>query len=114
MLVSLTWTGSPSTLDQPQPDGTGGGGLEFLSAPSSSGRGAPRLFQPPSPWARGPLATDRQAAVESLVQAAGGKVVAMYGTAANGPGAMVIFDVSDPDMASDNGRRCCGRSTRRQ
>jgi len=44
--------------------------------------------------------TDRQAAVESVVKAAGGKLVAMYGHAVHGPGFMVIFDVPDPDMAS--------------
>ncbi len=42
---------------------------------------------------------DRQAAVKQTIEAAGGKLVAMYGMAANGPGAMVIFDVPDPDMA---------------
>ena len=43
--------------------------------------------------------TDRQAAVEQLLSAAGGKLVAMYGRATNGPGVMVIFDVTDPAMA---------------
>jgi uncharacterized protein with GYD domain len=43
--------------------------------------------------------TDRRAAVEELVKAAGGKLVAMYSRASNGPGAMVIFDVPDPAMA---------------
>ena len=43
--------------------------------------------------------TDRRAAVEQLIAAAGGKLIAMYGRAANGPGAMVIFDVPDPAMA---------------
>jgi uncharacterized protein with GYD domain len=43
--------------------------------------------------------TDRRAALEEVVQAAGGKLVAMYGRAANGPGALVIFDVPDPAMA---------------
>jgi len=43
--------------------------------------------------------TDRRAAVEQLLAAAGGKLVAMYGRAANGPGAMVIFDVPDPAVA---------------
>lgn len=43
--------------------------------------------------------TNRQAAVQQLVEAAGGKLVAMYGRVANGPGVMVIFDVSDPEMA---------------
>jgi uncharacterized protein with GYD domain len=43
--------------------------------------------------------TDRRAAVEQLLEAAGGKLVAMYGRASNGPGAMVIFNVPDPAMA---------------
>jgi uncharacterized protein with GYD domain len=43
--------------------------------------------------------TDRRAAVEELITAAGGKLIAMYGRATNGPGAMVIFDVPDPAMA---------------
>ncbi len=38
--------------------------------------------------------TNRQAAVEQLLSAAGGKLVAMYGRATNGPGVMVIFDVT--------------------
>ena len=42
--------------------------------------------------------TNRQAAVEQLLSAAGGKLVAMYGRATNGPGAMVIFD-ADPGSA---------------
>ena len=42
--------------------------------------------------------TDRQAAAEQLIAAAGGKLVAMYGLP-NGPGVMVIFDVADPAMA---------------
>ena len=43
--------------------------------------------------------TNRREAVEQLVQAAGGKVIAMYGTMRNGPGAMLIFDVTDPASA---------------
>lgn len=43
--------------------------------------------------------TNRQAAVEQLLSAAGGKLVAMYGRAGTGPGVMVIFDVADPAMA---------------
>src|SRR5579864_3965609 len=43
--------------------------------------------------------TNRQAAVEQLLSAAGGKLVAMYGRASSGPGVMVIFDVADPGMA---------------
>ena len=42
---------------------------------------------------------NRQAAVTQLLEAAGGKLVSMYGTGAAGPGVMVIFDVTDPDMA---------------
>ena len=43
--------------------------------------------------------TNRREAAEKLVEAAGGKVIAMYGTVRNGPGAMLIFDVADPSMA---------------
>ena len=42
--------------------------------------------------------TNRREAVEKLVNAAGGKLVAMYGTIAEGPGAMVIFE-ADPAVA---------------
>ena len=44
--------------------------------------------------------TNRQAAVEKLLAAAGGKLVSMYGRTTTGPGVMIIFDVTDPDMAS--------------
>ena len=43
--------------------------------------------------------TNRREAVEKLVNAAGGKLVDMYGTMAEGPGAMVIFD-ADPLAAA--------------
>ena len=43
--------------------------------------------------------SDRRAAVEQMLAAADGKLVAMYGRASNGPGVMVIFDVPDPAMA---------------
>ena len=43
--------------------------------------------------------TDRRAAVTQMLEAAGGKVIEMYGISGNGPGAMVIFDVPDPEMA---------------
>jgi uncharacterized protein with GYD domain len=39
--------------------------------------------------------TNRREAVEKMLTAAGGKLVAMYGTIAEGPGAMVIYDI-DP------------------
>ena len=43
--------------------------------------------------------TNRRDAVEKLVTAAGGKLVAMYGTTVDGPGAMVIVDV-DPGVGA--------------
>ncbi len=42
--------------------------------------------------------TNRREAVEKLVTAGGGKLVAMYGTITEGPGAMAIFD-ADPSVA---------------
>lgn len=44
-------------------------------------------------------AVSRVAAVTKLVEAAGGKLVAMYSTVLDGPGVMVIFDVPDPASA---------------
>jgi uncharacterized protein with GYD domain len=43
--------------------------------------------------------TNRRDAVEKLVTAAAGKLVAMYGTMVDGPGAMVIVDV-DPGVGA--------------
>ena len=43
--------------------------------------------------------TNRRAAIEQVIAAAGGKVIAMYGKASNGPGVLLIFDVPDPAMA---------------
>ena len=43
--------------------------------------------------------TDRRAAVEHLLSAAGGKLVCMFSRAATGPGVLLIFDVPDPAMA---------------
>src|SRR5262249_38232258 len=43
--------------------------------------------------------TNRRDALEKLVKAAGGKVVAMYGTMVDGPGAMAIVDV-DPGVGA--------------
>jgi uncharacterized protein with GYD domain len=42
--------------------------------------------------------TNRREAVEKLLAAAGGKLVSMYGTIAEGPGVMVIFD-AEPAVA---------------
>ena len=43
--------------------------------------------------------TNRRDALEKLVNAAGGKLVAMYGTMVDGPGAMAILDV-DPGVGA--------------
>jgi len=43
--------------------------------------------------------TDRKAAFEKLVAAAGGKVLSFYFTLAEGPGAITVFDV-DPVAAA--------------
>jgi uncharacterized protein with GYD domain len=43
--------------------------------------------------------TNRVEAVKQLLEAAGANLVSMYSTVAEGPGAMVIFEVSDPEMA---------------
>ncbi|MDE2006585.1 MAG: GYD domain-containing protein [Rhodospirillales bacterium] len=44
--------------------------------------------------------TNRQAAAQQLVEAAGGKLIAFYGRPIRGPGILAIFDVGDPDMAA--------------
>jgi uncharacterized protein with GYD domain len=46
--------------------------------------------------------TNRRDEFEKLVKAAGGKVVAMYGTMTDGPGALAIFD-ADPGVAASVG-----------
>jgi uncharacterized protein with GYD domain len=43
--------------------------------------------------------SNRKEAAGNLVKAAGGKLVEFFHTAAKGPGALVIFDVPDPQMA---------------
>lgn len=43
--------------------------------------------------------TSRYEAAKHLIEAAGGKLISMYSTAANGPGVLVIFDVPDPGAA---------------
>lgn len=42
----------------------------------------------------------RYEVAKNLIEAAGGKLTAMYSTAASGPGALMIFDLTDPDAAS--------------
>ena len=55
-------------------------------------------YTPKALDAMGKNPTNRREAVEKLLTAAGGKLVAMYGTIAEGPGAMAIFDI-DPAAA---------------
>ncbi|MEO3475455.1 GYD domain-containing protein [Roseomonas sp. CAU 1739] len=43
--------------------------------------------------------TNRVEAVTRLIEAADGKLVSFYSTAAEGPGVLVIFDVPDPQSA---------------
>jgi uncharacterized protein with GYD domain len=43
--------------------------------------------------------TSRYEAAKNLMEAAGGKLIAMYSTAADGPGVLVIVDVPDPSTA---------------
>jgi uncharacterized protein with GYD domain len=43
--------------------------------------------------------TNRHEAAKTLIEAAGGKLISMYSTAAEGPGVLVIFDVPDPAAA---------------
>ena len=42
---------------------------------------------------------NRYEAAKRTIEAAGGKMIAMYGVPAEGPGVMVIFDVPDPTAA---------------
>ncbi len=42
--------------------------------------------------------TSRVTAATKLIEAAGGKMVAMYSTIIDGPGVMVIFDVPEPSF----------------
>src|SRR5947209_9901606 len=41
----------------------------------------------------------RYEAAKSLIESAGGKLISMYSTAADGPGVLVIIDVPDPNAA---------------
>jgi uncharacterized protein with GYD domain len=43
---------------------------------------------------------NRMEAVKKTIEAAGGKLICMFGTPADGPGALVIFDVPDPAAAA--------------
>jgi uncharacterized protein with GYD domain len=43
--------------------------------------------------------TNRYEAAKKLVEAAGGKLISMYSTQADGPGVLTIIDVPEPSMA---------------
>jgi uncharacterized protein with GYD domain len=43
---------------------------------------------------------NRYEAAKKAIEAAGGKMIAMYGIPAEGPGVLVIFDVTDPGAAA--------------
>jgi uncharacterized protein with GYD domain len=43
---------------------------------------------------------NRYEAAKKLIEAAGGKLISMYSTPADGPGVMAIFDVPDPSAAA--------------
>ena len=43
---------------------------------------------------------NRYEASKKLIEAAGGKLISMYSTPADGPGVLIIFDVSDPSAAA--------------
>jgi uncharacterized protein with GYD domain len=44
--------------------------------------------------------TNRQEVIKKLLEGAGGKLISMYSTAADGPGVLAIFDVPDPAVAA--------------
>jgi uncharacterized protein with GYD domain len=44
--------------------------------------------------------TNRQEAFKKLVEGAGGKLISMYSTGAEGPGVLAIIDVPDPAAAA--------------
>jgi uncharacterized protein with GYD domain len=44
--------------------------------------------------------TNRFEAAKKLIEAAGGKLISMYGMPAEGPGVLAIFEVSDPSAAA--------------
>ena len=44
--------------------------------------------------------SNRYEAAKKTIEAAGGKMIAMYGMPAEGPGVLVIFDVTDPGGAA--------------
>jgi uncharacterized protein with GYD domain len=44
--------------------------------------------------------TSRYEASKKLIEAAGGKLISMYSTPADGPGVLIIFDVPDPNAAA--------------
>jgi uncharacterized protein with GYD domain len=45
-------------------------------------------------------AANRHEAAKKSIESVGGKLIAMYGMPAEGPGVLVIFDVADPGAAA--------------
>jgi uncharacterized protein with GYD domain len=45
-------------------------------------------------------AVSRFDAAKNLIEAAGGKLISMYSTPADGPGVLAIFEVPEPDAAA--------------
>jgi uncharacterized protein with GYD domain len=45
-------------------------------------------------------ATNRFEAAKKLIEAAGGRLISMYSTPADGPGVLAIFDVEEPNAAA--------------
>ncbi len=43
---------------------------------------------------------NRHEAAKKLIEGAGGKLISMYSTAADGPGVLIIYDVPNPDAAA--------------
>jgi uncharacterized protein with GYD domain len=44
--------------------------------------------------------TNRYEAAKKLIETAGGKLISMYSTPADGPGVLAIFDVQEPSTAA--------------
>jgi uncharacterized protein with GYD domain len=44
--------------------------------------------------------TNRHEAAKKLIEAAGGKLISMYSTGAEGPGVLIIFDIPDANATS--------------
>ena len=57
---------------------------------------------------------DRREIVQQVLEAAGSKLIAMYGRVENGPGVLIIFEADDPKMVPQSqmsSRRLAPRRT---